>query len=336
MPTVKLEPKAAAVIKEGKTPFELIIIGGGPAGLTAGIYAKRADIDTVLIEKVLPGGLITTTDLVENYPGFPEGISGTELGQRFADQAKKYDLDIVFGKVVKIEVKNTIKEVYTEERSYSSKAVIIATGSEPKRLGIPGEETFIGKGVSYCATCDGPFYKDKNVAVIGGGNGALEEALFLTKFAKLVTVIHRRVDLRADKVLQEQAAANPKIFLKLNTIVEEIKGDDKIRSLKLTDTLSNKKSSIYVDGVFIYAGLVPNTDFLIDIIKLDENGHIITDERLATNIPGVFAAGDVRKKGLRQVVTSVADGAIAVASVKELLASPLAPLQFHWRGETKL
>ena len=321
MPTVKLEPKVAAVIKKGKNPFELIIIGGGPAGLTAGIYAKRADIDTVLIEKALPGGLITTTDLVENYPGFPEGISGTELGQKLEEQAKKYGLDIVFGKAIKLEVKNTIKEVYTEEHSYSSKAVIISTGSEPKKLGIPGEESFIGKGVSYCATCDGPFYKDKNVAVIGGGNGALEEALFLTKFAKLVTVIHRRSELRADKVLQEKAAANPKIFLKLNTVVDEIKGDDKIRSLKLTDTLSNKKSSINVDGVFIYAGLVPNTDFIKDIIKLDDSGHIITDEKLATNIPGVFAAGDVRKRTLRQVVTAVADGAIAVNSIKEYLES---------------
>jgi len=321
MPTLKLEPRLAAVIKKGKTLFDLIIIGGGPAGLTAGIYAKRAGIDTVLIEKSLPGGIITTTDRVENYPGFPDGISGMELGQRLEDQAKRFGLDIVFGKAIKLEVINSIKEIYTEEHSYSSKAVIIATGSEPKKLGIPGEETFIGKGVSYCATCDGPFYKDKNVAVIGGGNGALEEALFLTKFAKLVTVIHRRGDLRADKVLQDKAAANPNIFLKLNTVVDEIKGDDKIRSLKLTDTLSNKKASINVDGVFIYAGLKPNTDFIKDIIKLDENGFILTDEKLATNIPGVFAAGDIRKKGLRQVVTSVADGAIAVASVKEWLES---------------
>ncbi len=320
MPTVKLEPKVKAIIKEGISPFDLIIIGGGPAGLSAGIYAKRAEIDTLLIEKAVPGGLITTTDIIENYPGFPEGISGMELGQRFEDQAKKYGLDIVFGKVVKLEVKNSIINAYTEEHPYSSKAVIMAAGSEPKKLGITGEESFIGKGVSYCATCDGPFYKDKNVAVIGGGNGALEEAIFLTRFAKLVTIIHRRNDLRADKVLQEKAASNPKIFFKLNSIVEEIKGDEKVRSLKLVDTQSNKKSSINIDGVFIYAGLKPNTDFLKDIIKLDDSGHIITDEKLATNVPGIFAAGDVRKKMLRQVVTSVADGAIAVSSVKEYLA----------------
>jgi len=319
MPTVKLEPKVQAIIKEGKTPFELIIIGGGPSGLTAGIYAKRAGIDVILIEKALPGGSITTADLVENYPGFPEGISGSELGQKLEDQARKFGLDIVFGKATKIEIKNSIKEVFTEEHSYSTKAIIIATGSAPKKLGISGEEAFIGKGISYCATCDGPFYKDKNVAVIGGGNAALEEAIFLTKFAKLVTIIHRRKELRADKVLQDRAALNPKIFMKLDTVVDEIKGDEKVRSLKLTDVLSNKRSSMNVDGVFIYAGLKPNTDFVKETVKLDDSGHIITNEKLATDIPGVFAAGDVRKKMLRQVVTSVADGAIALNSIKEYL-----------------
>jgi len=327
VPTVKLEPKVAAVIKEGRSPFELIIIGGGPAGLTAGIYAKRAGIDAILIEKALPGGLITTTELVENYPGFPEGVSGIDLGQKLEDQAKKNGLDIIFGKAVRIEVNKGHKVVFTEENSYSTKTVIIATGSEPKKLGVPGEEDFIGKGVSYCATCDGPFYKDKNIAVVGGGNGALEEALFLTKFAKLVTIIHRRKDLRADKVLSDRAASNPKIFMKLETIVDEIKGDKKVSSLKLTDVSSNKKSSMNIDGVFIYAGLKPNTDFIKETVKLDDNGCIVTDEKLATNIPGIFAAGDVRKKILRQVVTSAADGAIALVSVKEYLTSPLAPLQ---------
>jgi thioredoxin reductase (NADPH) len=320
MPTLKTAPKAQAIIKEGMSPFDLIILGGGPAGLSAGIYAKRAKIDTLLIEKAIPGGLITTTDLIENYPGFPEGISGMELGQRFEDQARKYGLDIIFGKAVNIEIKDSIIIVTTEEQKYSSKAVIIATGSEPKKLGISGEETFIGKGVSYCATCDGPFYKEKNVAVIGGGNGALEEALFLTKFAKLVTILHRGSALAVDKMLQEKAASNPKIFFKLNSVAEEVSGDDKVRALKLIDTLSGKKSSINVDGVFIYAGLKPSTDFIKDIIKLDDSGRIIVDENLATNIPGIFAAGDVRTKKLRQVVTSVADGALAVSSVKEYLA----------------
>ena len=319
MPTVKLKPEVQAIIKEGLSPFDLIIIGGGPAGLSAGIYAKRAKIDTLLIEKAMLGGLVTTTDKIDNYPGFPEGISGMELGQKFEAQARKYGLDIVFGRVNRLEVKNLIVIVHTEEQKYSSKAVIIATGSEPKKLGIPGEDTFIGKGVSYCATCDGPFYKDKNVAVIGGSSGALEEAIFLTKFAKLVTVIYRGNDLNADKVLQENASSSPKIFFKLHSVIEEIKGDDKVRYLKLNDTLSNKKSSINVDGVFIYSGLKPSTDFLKGIINLDDSGRVVVDDNLATNIPGIFAAGDVRKKRLRQVVTAVADGAIAVSSVKEYL-----------------
>ncbi len=319
MPTVKLQPKMAPIVREDKTPFQLIIIGGGPAGLTAGIYAKRANIDALLIEKAVPGGLITMTDMIENYPGFPEGISGMALGQRLEAQARKYRLDIVFGNVVKLEQKNGLFKVMTEEHSYSSRTIIIATGSNPKKLGVKGEDVFTGKGVSYCATCDGPFYMDKSVAVIGGGNGALEEAIFLTKFAKLVTVIHRRETLRADKVLEEKARANPKIFFKLSSTVEEISGKDKVSSIKLKDVESNKASSINIDGVFIYAGNEPNTDIVKDLVNLDENGHIITDDHLKTNVEGVFAAGDIRKKTLRQAITAAADGAIAAISVKDYL-----------------
>lgn len=320
MPTVKLQPKMQAIVREDKSPFQLIIIGGGPAGLSAGIYAKRSKIDTLLIEKAIPGGLITTTDMVENYPGFPEGISGMALGQRMEAQARKYRLDIVFGNVVKVEQKKDIFKVMTEEHSYSSKTLIIASGSNPKKLGIKGEDVFTGKGVSYCATCDGPFYIDKNVAVVGGGNGALEEALFLTQFAKLVTIIHRRDTLRADKVLEEKARANPKIFLKLNSTVEEIVGKDKVNSLKIKDVESNKFSSVNIDGVFIYAGYEPNSDIVKGLIKLDDHSCIITDEQLKTNIEGIFAAGDIRKKNLKQAITAAADGALAAHSVKEYLA----------------
>jgi thioredoxin reductase (NADPH) len=321
MPAIKLQPapKVASLIREDKSPFQLIIIGGGPAGLTAGIYAKRANIDALLIEKAVPGGLITTTEIIENYPGFPEGISGMALGQRLEAQARKYRLDIVFGNVIKVEQKKEIFRISTEEQSYSSKTIIIASGSKPKKLGVKGEDALVGKGVSYCATCDGPFYIDKNVAVVGGGNGALEEAIFLTKFAKLVTIIHRRDALRADKVLEEKARANPKIFFKLNASVEEIAGKDKVTSVKLKDIESNKTSSINIDGVFIYTGYEPNSDIVRDLVKQDEHGHIITDEHLKTNIEGIFAAGDIRKKMLRQAVTAAADGAIAAQSVREFL-----------------
>jgi thioredoxin reductase (NADPH) len=320
MPAVKAQPKMAAIVREDKSPFQLIIIGGGPAGLTAGFYAKRAKIDALLIEKAVPGGLITTTEIIENYPGFPEGISGMALGQRLEAQARKYRLDIVFGNVLKVEQKKDIFSVSTEEHSYSGKTIMIATGSKPKKLGVKGEDAFTGKGVSYCATCDGPFYIDKSVVVVGGGNGALEEAIFLTKFAKLVTIVHRRDKLRADYVLEEKARANPKIFFKLNSTVEEIKGDEKVRAVKLKDVESNKTSSIDIDGVFIYAGYEPNSDIVKDIVKLDENRCIITDDNLKTNVDGVFAAGDIRKKTLRQAITAAADGAIAANSVKEYLA----------------
>lgn len=316
---LEAKPKPQTIVKSGKRPFSLIIIGGGPAGLTAGIYAERAKLETILIEKVIAGGMITSTEMVENYPGFPEGISGMDLGKRFEEQARKFGLDIIYDKVTGIEIKGDIKEVFTEEHTYSSRALIIATGSEPKKLGLPGEDRFTGKGVSYCATCDGPFYRDKNVAVIGGGNAALEEAVFLTKFAKLVTIIHRRDELRAERALQETASKNPKIFIRMHTIVEEIVGDQKINSIKLMDTVTGKKSSIPVEGVFIYVGFNPNTGLVKDIVKLDENGYIITDDRLAASVPGIFAAGDVRKKHLRQVVTSTADGALAAHSAQEYL-----------------
>ncbi len=320
MQNVRTEPKVQTIVKASNAPFGLIIIGGGPAGLTAGIYAKRAKIDTLLIEKALPGGLITTTDLVENYPGFPDGISGMDLGQKFEEQAKKAGLDIVFGRVTKIELKGSAKIVFTEDTSYSSKAVIIATGGDPIKLGVAGEDKFTGKGVSYCAMCDGPFYKEKKVALVGGGNAAIEEALFLTKYAKLVTVIYKKDKLSADNVLIDRAKTNPKIFFKLHTSVEEIRGNGKVGSLILKDMETGKKSDLEIDGIFIYEGHKANTDFIKDLVKL-ENGSIVTDDKLSTNVDGIFAAGDVRKKDIWQVITSAADGAIAVNSVKKYLRS---------------
>jgi len=319
MPIAKIEPKLKALIKEGKKPFELVIIGGGPAGLSAGIYAKRYKLDAVLIESALPGGLITTAELIENYPGFPGGISGMELGKKFEEQAKDNGLEIIFGKVINIRKKGKLFEVVTEDGSFTCRSVIIATGSHPRKLGVAGEEKLAGKGVSYCATCDGPFYKEKNVAVVGGGNAAIEEAMFLTKYAKLVTMIHRRNKLSADEALQEKAKANPRIFFKLNTMVEEIVGDKNVSSIKVKDVQTGKTSSMNIDGIFIYIRHNPNTDFAKDIIKLNDDGTIITDKKLSTNVPGIFAAGDVREKDFWQVVTAVADGALAAHYVKEYL-----------------
>lgn len=320
-PALKTELKTKALIKPEAKPFELIIIGGGPAGLSAGMYAKRYGIDTLLIEKAVLGGLITSTEMVENYPGFPEGISGIDLGGRFEEQAKKFGLDVVYGKALEIKKRGSVFTLRTEEHSYTTRSIIVATGSEPKKLGIKGEEELTGKGVSYCATCDGPFYKDKKVAVVGGGNGAIEEALFLTKFAKLVTVIHRRDSFRADKVLVDKASNNPKVFFLLSSEVEEIVGDDKVISIRVKDVTTKKITSIDMDGVFIYAGYGPNTGVVKGLVDLDENGTIITDEMLSSSVKGIFAAGDVRKKPLKQVVTSVADGAVAASSVKEFLAA---------------
>ena len=320
MPTVKLEPRTKTLIKHEHTPFQLIIIGGGPAGLTAGLYAKRFGLDVLLIEKAVPGGMITATEFVENYPGFSGGISGPDLGRKLEEHARKYGVDIVYGNALGLEKTGKLFKITTEEHAYTTRAVIIASGSEPKKLGVAGEDAFIGKGVSYCATCDAPFYKDKKIAVVGGGNSAIDEALSLAKFADLVTVIHRRDTLRADKVLIEKASADPKIFLKMNTVVEEIIGDEHVKSIRIKDLTTDKTSVLNIDGVFIYVGYKPNTELVKGLVKLDENGSVITDDKLATNVPGIFAAGDVRKKSLRQVITSVADGAIAASSVKEFLA----------------
>jgi len=319
MPTLKTETKVKTVVMAAKKPFDLIIIGGGPAGLTAGIYAKRSKIDTVLIEKAVPGGLITTSEMIENYPGFPDGITGVDLGKRMEDQARKTGLDIIFGRVIQIETSKNTFSVHTDNDTFTARSIIIATGGDPKKLGIKGEEAFTGKGVSYCATCDGPFYKDKKVAVIGDDNLAIEEALSLTKHANTVTIFPRKNTMRAEPILQDRAKSNPKIFFMFNAAIEEIAGDKKVSSIKIKDNASGNRSSVEVDGVFIYAGHKANTDFMKGQIKLDENGKIVTDDDLATNVPGIFAAGDVRAKDMWQAITSAADGAIAANSVRKFL-----------------
>jgi len=302
--------------------YDVIIIGGGPAGLSAAIYSSRARMSTLIIEKAGCGGLIAITDNLENYPGFDKGINGFELTSKMEQQARKSGAEIVYGEVVAIETDETLKKVILTDKTYITKTIIIASGSSFKKLGVQGEEDFIGRGISFCATCDGPFFKNKEVAVIGGGNSALQEALFLTKFASKITLIHRRNEFRAAKILQERVAAEPKIKIILDTVVEEITGTQTIEKIKVRNVNSSAAEEIPADGVFIFIGWTPNTKFLMNNkIALDEKGYILTDEQMKTAIDGIYACGDVRKKSLRQVVTAVSDGATASVSAHQYIES---------------
>jgi thioredoxin reductase (NADPH) len=298
---------------------DLVIIGGGPAGLTAGLYAARARLDCVLLEKLAPGGQVLTTDRVENYPGFPEGISGFELVDKMKAQAENFGLEIRTEEVMKLELKDDRRILTTNKGDLETKAVILAPGAAWKRLGVDGEEALIGKGVSYCATCDGPFYRDQDVAVIGGGDTAMEEAIFLTRFASTIKVIHRRDALRAIKLLQERAFAEEKIEFIWDTVPTKILGGDGVEGIELKNVKTGEFSRKEVQGVFIFIGTIPNTDFLRGIIELDENGFIKTDDNMQTSAPGVFAAGDVRAKLFRQISTAVGEGAAASYSVEKYL-----------------
>ncbi|CEP68005.1 Thioredoxin reductase [Moorella glycerini] len=301
-------------------PHDLLIIGGGPAGLTAALYGARGGLDTVVLEMGAPGGQAGQTDRIENYPGFPEGINGMELAMKFAEQAQRFGARIEMTTVQRVELNGEIKKAFTGSGEFTARAVIIASGAHPRPLGVPGEEEFRGRGVSYCATCDGAFFRDKKVAVVGGGDSAVEEALFLTRFASQVTIIHRRDALRATKVLQERARDNPKISFHWNTVVTRIMGREKVSSLELKDVKSGATREEAFDGVFIFIGLEPNTGFLKGALTLDSQGYIVTRENLATSIPGVFAAGDVRAKDFRQVSTAVGDGAVAAMAAERYLA----------------
>jgi thioredoxin reductase (NADPH) len=299
----------------------LIIIGGGPAGLSAGLYASRSKLDTLLIEKAGLGGQILNAEMVENYPGFPQGISGSELGALIAQQATKYGLPTAFAEVQGIEIRGAEKIVSTSEGQYRAKALIIAAGSEYSKLGVPGEEEFTGRGVSYCAMCDGAFFRDQVVAVVGGGNVALNDALFLTRFATKVIVIHRRDQLRATKILQDRAFANPGIEFLWNTVVESITGDKLVRGIRLRNVKTGKGSSLEVSGIFVAVGLRPNTGYLKGLLALDEGGFIPVNNQMETEVPGVFAAGDIRAGSIRQVVSAAGDGATAAIAAERFLSS---------------
>jgi thioredoxin reductase (NADPH) len=299
--------------------YEVIIIGGGPAGLTAGLYTSRSRLSTLLIEMGLLGGQMTTTEVIDNYPGFPQGITGDELSRLMEEQGKRFGLEVISNEVVEVKLEGEKKVVKTEESTYLCEALIICTGTEWRKLGIPGEKEFIGKGVSFCATCDGAFFKDSQIVVVGGGDSALTEALYLTKFAKEITIIHRRDALRGTKIYQERVFSNPKIKILWNSIMQEIKGDSVVQSVLVKNVKTGEMNELKAEGVFLFIGLSPRTQFLQSLVNLDEAGYIITEENCETSVKGIFAAGDCRKKLLRQIATAVGDGATAAFAAEKYL-----------------
>jgi len=294
--------------------YEAFVIGGGPAGITACMYLLRAGVKIGWAEKFAPGGQVLNTELIENYPGFPEGIKGYELMAKMEKHLSSFEFDKFTDEVLEIEHAYKNNKVKLSSEEVKAKSVIICTGASHKKLGIPGEEELLGKGVSYCALCDGMFFKDQVVACIGGGNTALEESLYLSKLAKKVYLIHRRDQFRGYKVYQERVLNNPKIEVIYNSVVEEIKGKDKVEEILILNKETQSKTDLKVDGVFVFIGLAPNSYFIPRTMKVDERGFIITNNEMETNLPGIFAAGDVRSKTCRQVVTAVGDGAQAAHS----------------------
>ena len=299
--------------------YDVIIIGGGPAGLTAGLYTSRSRLKTLLIENGLLGGQMTTTELIENYPGFPEGVTGDELSRFMEDQAKRFGLEVIPEYVVEVKLEGAKKIVKTEEGNYLSQALIICTGAEYRKLGVPGEKEFAGKGVSYCATCDGAFFQDNQIVVVGGGDSALTEALYLTKFGKEVTIIHRRDALRGTKIYQERVFSHPKIKLLWNSVIQEIKGDSVVKSIVVKNVKTGEVTEHPIDGVFLFVGLSPRTQFLRGLVDMDEEGYILTDVNGQTSEKGIFAAGDCRKKLVRQIATAVGDGATVAWATEKYL-----------------
>ncbi len=293
--------------------YEVIIIGGGPAGLSAGLYTSRAGLRSLLIERGIFGGQMVNATLVENYPGFPEGISGAELGSLMHQQAIRYGLEVVTADVTGL-APGQPYNASTTEGSFEAAAIIIAAGSEYRKLGVAGEEKLLGRGVSYCATCDGFLFRDKEVAVIGGGDTAITDALELSRHTKKVYVIHRRDQLRAGQVLQERAFAHPKLEFIWNTVVEEVLGDRLLEGLELRNVKTGQEANLKVDGLFVAVGLMPNSQCFRSIVEVDDVGYIVVDDAMSTSAPGIFAAGDIRRDSARQIAAAVGDGATAALS----------------------
>jgi thioredoxin reductase (NADPH) len=291
--------------------------------LTAGIYLSRARMNTLLIEKAMPGGQAVLTEIIENYPGFSEGIGGPELMQKMEEQAVRFGLKIEYGEAVEVKIKEDVEDkakiIKVNNQEYNTLAIILASGAEASKLEVPGEEELRGKGVSYCATCDAPFFKDQKIVVIGGGDTAIEEALYLTKFAQEVTIIHRRDRLRATNILQERAFSNKKINFAWDSVVTKILGNKKVEGVFIQNKKTGEEKKISCQGVFVFVGNIPNSKFLKELVKLDKRGYILTDENMMTSQEGIYACGDVRKKILRQVVTACGEGATAAFAAQKYI-----------------
>ncbi len=298
---------------------DLVIVGGGPAGLTAGLYAARARMDAVLLERLSPGGQVLTTDLVENWPGDVEGVSGFDLADRMRDHALKFGLDIQGKEISSLTTDGQVKVLTTPDGELRAKAVVLAMGAQPRKLGVPGEELLTGKGVSYCGTCDGPFYRDQVVVCFGGGDTAAEEAVFLTRFASKVYLVHRRDELRAAGILAERVQENEKIEVLWSQVPLEIKGEDKVEAVRLKKVKDGEEYDLACDGAFVFIGTTPNTEFLRGVVDMDRQGFIICDRNQHTSLNGVFAAGDCCSKLLRQIVVAAGEGAVATYAAQRYL-----------------
>ncbi len=299
--------------------YDVIVVGAGPTGMTSAMFTGRANLKTLLIERMLPGGQIATTSTVENYPGYPDGIEGPDLSDAMMEHAKQYGIENLSAAVLGIQLDGTDRIVQTDEGDMRAKAVIITSGADHNRLGVPGEMQYMGKGVSNCAVCDGAFFADTPVAVVGGGDAALDEGLFLTRYASKVSVIHRRRQLRASKILQDRALAHPKMEFIWDTAVESIDGQNVVDHVKTRNLQTGAEGQLDVEGVFIYIGLSPNTDYLKGLLTTDTGGHLIANAKMETGTPGIYAAGDIRQNAARQVVSAAGDGATAAMSVRTYL-----------------
>ena len=299
--------------------YDIIIIGSGPAGLTAGLYTNRSKLRTLIIEKGALGGELANRDLIENYPSYPDGILGPELSSRMVNQAVNYGTEVQLGEVEQVQIDGNRKVVKTSFGEFAGKAIIIAGGAHNKKLGVPGEEEFVDKGVFYCATCDGPRFANKVVAIVGGGDSGITEGLFLARLVSKVIIIEMLPQCTATKILWDGATSNPMIEIKCGSKIEAIIGDERVKALDLLDIQTGKKSTLEVDGVLVHVGVEPNTDYLSGIVPLDSKGHILVNEKMETEIPGVFAAGDIRHNSPMQIATAVGDGATAALSASRFL-----------------